>query len=246
MHPGIHKSKIGPHGRRPAALGDDPQKPGGIDDGRPAEMSHRAPPEDLFAKRSGRPDERHVTGPAQFAEDPLEGPVQKRRGRDDGHAAGPEDVPALFHRRIALDDGKDHARCLDPGNDRPEESHHGDPLAVTEPHERDRVLFLCRRRGMDQGVGRSKPQGSLHGVSAGNEMREQRVCTLSANRGAGDFDLRAGKLLQACSQSDAAARQDHSDVTASDPDVLDRAAPALSEQTAMQPTGDFIRLEHRL
>jgi hypothetical protein len=121
-----------------------------------------------------------------------------------------------------------------------------DTISLMGPHEGDRVLFLCRRRGMDQGVGRCEPQGSLHGACAGNEMREQRVCTLSANRGAGNFDLRAGKILQACSQSDAAARQDHSDVTASDPDVLDRAAPALSEQTAMQPPGDLIRLEHRL
>ena len=64
--------------------------------------------------------------------------------------------------------------------------------------------------------------------------------------GAGDFDLRAGRLLQARGQTDAAAGQDHSDVAAADPDILYGEPPALFEETAIQPPGDFIRLKHRL
>ena len=99
---------------------------------------------------------------------------------------------------------------------------------------------------MDQGIGCGEPQGSLDGACAGNEILQQRLCTLSANRGAGNFDLRAGKLLQARGQADAASRQDDSDVARADPDILDGEPPALFVETAMQPPGDFILLQHRL
>jgi cytochrome c5 len=99
---------------------------------------------------------------------------------------------------------------------------------------------------MDQGVGRCEPQGSLHGACAGNEMRKQRVCKLSANRGAGNFDLRAGKLLQARSQADPAAAQDYSDVASADPDILDGKPTALLHETPMKAACDCALLKHRL
>ena len=70
--------------------------------------------------------------------------------------------------------------------------------------------------------------------------------TLSANRGAGNFDLRAGKLLQARGQTDTASGQDDGDIARADPDILDGEPPALFQETAMKPPGDFILPQHRL
>jgi hypothetical protein len=99
---------------------------------------------------------------------------------------------------------------------------------------------------MDHGVGSGKPQGALDCARAANEIFQQSLRTLSVNRRAGDFDLRAGSFLQARGQADAAAGQDHGDVARANPNILYGEVPALFEKTAMQPPGDFIRLKHRL
>jgi hypothetical protein len=77
-------------------------------------------------------------------------------------------------------------------------------------------------------------------------MREQRVCTLSANRGAGNSDLRAGKLLQACSQADTASGKDDGNVAAADPHIFDGEPPTLLHENPMKAACDCSRFKHRL
>jgi len=120
-------------------------------------------------------------------------------------------------------------------------------LAGTKRHESNRVFFPSRHRGVDQGVGRCEPEGTLYGSRAGNEMLEQRLCSPSG-KGAGGtvgFDFHPDSFFQASGQTDASAGQDHGNVAAADPDILDCKTPALFEKTVVQPRRDFICLKHQ-
>jgi hypothetical protein len=78
-------------------------------------------------------------------------------------------------------------------------------------------------------------------------MHEQRLCKLSGKEAGGTvgFDFHPDCFFQASGHTDSSAGQDHSNIAAADPDILDGKTPALFEKTVVKPPGDFICLKHR-